>query len=205
MSRVSVLIVAALALLVGWLSRGQHTAPQEDRSRIVRDSLRLDSLDRAASVRRACDSIRLDSLREAFRTRPIREVIKRLPGYRDTITYTFTAPVESVTVATPMLRETADSLETCRFDRRSLRDSLAVSRASDSTARRQLRDARAPAPRTVQATGRTASAIGVASFDAIRVGALVQRHLGPLSIGAGITASPVNLNPAAVISAGISW
>lgn len=59
----------------------------------------------------------LDSLRVEFKRRPIRDVVRYLPGHVDTDT---ALVVDSVTVPEQVIRETSDSLATCRHDRDSL-------------------------------------------------------------------------------------
>lgn len=51
----------------------------------------------------------------------------------------------------------------------------------------------------------TLSALAVADLEGIRPGALLQRRLGPVVLGAGAFVSPVNLKPAGIVSAGITW
>lgn len=51
----------------------------------------------------------------------------------------------------------------------------------------------------------TLSAVAVADLEGIRPGALLQRRLGPVVLGAGAFVSPVNLTPAGIVSAGITW
>ena len=147
MSRAALLILVVLGILVGWLGRGSrtvptHTVPPIDSSRVVE----LKAQSRAAHIR---DSMTLDSLRKAFRERPIREVLRYLPRTYDTIRDTLEgeAAVESVMVAEPVIRETADSLATCRTDRTALARDAATWRARDSLKARVIDSiARTPAP-----------------------------------------------------------
>lgn len=131
MSRTGALAIAMLGILVGWLARGPapstagHVAPV--------DSSAIDSLKAAMDAARLRDSIRLDSLRDAFKRRPIREVVRYLPGAVREVPGP--AVVESVTVAAPVVRETADSLATCRNDREELTDSVALWRAREASQR----------------------------------------------------------------------
>ena len=143
MSRLSVLIIVACALLCGWLARGpaRYVPSAAELIRWRADSIkhsatveRLDSMERASIARARVDSLRLDSLRQAFRSRPIREVVRYLPGGRDTVELE-TVVVESVMVAAPVIRETADSLATCRADRSGLADSVALWRVREASQR----------------------------------------------------------------------
>jgi len=87
---------------------GQRTTVDSSAVVTLRDTVRvLDSASRRS----------LDSLREVFRRRPIRDVVRYLPGHVDTDT---ALVVDSVTVPQQVIRETADSLATCRHDRDSL-------------------------------------------------------------------------------------
>lgn len=113
---------------------------QIDSARVitVRDSVRV--LDTAS--RRALDSMRL-----AFKRRPIREVIRTLPGQPDTIRDTIAAPVAEVQES--VIRATADSLATCQHDRDSLGRAVAVEQirtSSTAEALRLLQDRPAPEP-----------------------------------------------------------
>ena len=74
----------------------------------------------------------LDSLRDVFQRRPIREVLRYLPGHVDTIRDTLdTTVIESVLVPAPTIRETADSLATCRHDRDSVTRSVTLWQARE--------------------------------------------------------------------------
>ena len=157
MTRSLPLILALLGIVVGWLIRDARATDAAKRAAATRaadsvraaaDSAKLHDLERAAAVRAAADSARLDSLRQAFKARPIRDVVRWLPGGRDTIRDTLRAPavVESVTVAAPMLRETADSLATCQFGRSRCSDSLTLSRAREAMTREALHLCRTAPP-----------------------------------------------------------
>ena len=79
------------------------------------DSSAVDSARDTVHVLDSASRHSLDSLREVFRRRPIRDVVRYLPGHVETLTV-----VDSVTVPEQVIRETADSLATCRHDRDSL-------------------------------------------------------------------------------------
>lgn len=51
----------------------------------------------------------------------------------------------------------------------------------------------------------TLSALAVADLEGTRPGAMLQRCLGPVVLGAGAFVFPVNLKPAGIVSAGITW
>lgn len=147
MSRAALLILVALGILVGWLGRGSRPVPTRTVPPI--DSSRVDSLKAQARAAHLRDSAALDSLRKAFRERSIREVLRYLPGHRDTIRDTAEGEVvvESVMVAAPVIRETADSLATCRTDRAALARDIATWTARDSIKGTALDSiARTPAP-----------------------------------------------------------
>lgn len=87
---------------------GQRTAVDSSAVVTLRDTVHvLDSASRHS----------LDSMREVFRRRPIRDVVRYLPGHVETDTVLV---VDSVTVPQQVIRESADSLATCRHDRDSL-------------------------------------------------------------------------------------
>lgn len=157
MTRSLPLILALLGIAVGWFIRDARATDATKRAAATRaadsvraaaDSAKLRDIERAAAVRAAADSARLDSLRQAFRERPIRDVAQWLPGGRDTIHDTLRGPavVESVTVAVPMIRETADSLATCQFGRSRCSDSLTLSRAREAMTREALHLCRTSPP-----------------------------------------------------------
>lgn len=147
MNRAVLLILMALGILVGWLGRGSRAVPTRTAPPI--DSSRVVTLKAQASAAHLRDSLALDSLRKAFRERPIREVLGYLPRTHDTIRDTLEgeAAVESVMVAGPVIRETADSLATCRTDRTTLARDTATWRARDSLKARVIDSiARTPVP-----------------------------------------------------------
>ena len=151
MNRAVLLILVALGILVGWLAcDAWHKTTSPTPATVVRiDSSGLDTLKRRLAEARRIDSTRLDSLRKAFRERPIREVLGYLPRTHDTIRDTLEgdAVVESVMVAGPVIRETADSLATCRTDRTTLARDTATWRARDSLKARVIDSiARTPVP-----------------------------------------------------------
>ena len=87
---------------------GQRTAVDSSAVVTLRDTVRV--MDSAS--RRSLDSMRIE-----FKRRPIRDVVRYLPGHVDTDTVLI---VDSVTVPQQVIRETADSFATCRHDRDSL-------------------------------------------------------------------------------------
>ena len=85
---------------------GQRTAVDSSVVVTLRDTVRvMDSESRRS----------LDSMRIEFKRRPIRDVVRYLPGHVETLLV-----VDSVTVPEQVIRESADSLATCRHDRDSL-------------------------------------------------------------------------------------
>ena len=79
------------------------------------DSSAVDSIRDTVRVLDSASRHSLDSLHEVFRRRPIRDVVRYLPGHVETLLV-----VDSVTVPEQVIRESADSLATCRHDRDSL-------------------------------------------------------------------------------------
>ena len=79
------------------------------------DSSAVDSVRDTVRVMDSASRHSLDSMREAFRRRPIRDVVRYLPSHVETLTV-----VDSVTVPEQVIRESADSLATCHHDRDSL-------------------------------------------------------------------------------------
>ena len=127
------LLISAVALI------GLHEcgAPQPAAPRVELQPVQLDSsaVTVAIDTQRIRDSIGLvvrDSLRQAFRVRPIREVIRWLPP-GDTIRDTIKTPVPDATI-----RAIVDSLATCHQQRDSLTGAVAISKASDSLHRAAL-------------------------------------------------------------------
>lgn len=104
------LILAAFALLLNAITPARHARTVDPV-----DTSRVDTIKQVVRVQDSSARRSLDSLREAFRKRPIREVVKTLPGQRDTVRDTIPGPV--VEVPEQVVRETADSLAQCRFDR----------------------------------------------------------------------------------------
>lgn len=104
------LILAAIALILNAITPAK-------RARLVDpvDSSRVDTIKQVIRVQDSSARRSLDSLREVVRKRPIREVVRTLPGQRDTLRDTIPGPV--VEVPEQVVRETADSLAQCRFDR----------------------------------------------------------------------------------------
>ena len=122
-----------IALVAVNLIADRATPAPSLRARTVQDSLQVADSIRAQSAQRRADSIELDSLRRSFRRDSIRTVIHWLPGHTDTL-----LAVESVMVAQPVIRATADSLATCHFQRDSLTLDLRISTISDSLSKAAL-------------------------------------------------------------------
>ena len=127
------LLIAAVALI------GLHECgvPHPAAQRVDLQPVHLDSsaVTVAIDTQRIRDSIGLvvrDSLRQAFRVRPIREVIRWLPP-GDTIRDTAKTLTPDATI-----RATADSLATCHQQRDSLTGAVTISQASDSLHRAAL-------------------------------------------------------------------
>lgn len=142
----------AIALLAVNLIADRSAPAPSLKARTVKDSLTVADSIRAQSAQRRADSLELDSLRRSFRRDSIRTVVRWLPGHTDTV-----AVVESVMVAGPVIRATADSLATCRFCRDSLALDLRIATISDSLSRRVLDSIAAhPAPTPQPAPSRAA-------------------------------------------------
>ena len=127
------LAISAAALLALHECGAPRPAPQQATLPPVRIDTTI--IDRAVDVQAIRDSIAIavrDSLRQAFRVRPIREVIRWLPP-GDTIRDTIKTPVPDATI-----RATADSLATCHQQRDSLTGAVTISKASDSLHRAAL-------------------------------------------------------------------
>jgi len=141
------LLIAAGALI------GLHEcgAPQLAARLVELQPVHLDSsaVTVAIDTQRIRDSISLvvrDSLRQAFRVRPIRDVVAYLPP-GDTVRDTAKTLTPDATI-----RATADSLATCHQQRDSLTGAVTISHASDSLHRAALDSANrraCPAPPAV--------------------------------------------------------
>lgn len=146
-----------IALVAVNLIADRSAPAQSVQPRIAKDASTVADSIRAQSAQRRADSLELDSLRRSFRRDSIRTVIRWLPGHADTL-----LAVESVMVAQPVIRATADSLATCHFQRDSLTLDLRISTISDSLSKAALDSIAAhPAPTPQPAPSRaTWSAIG---------------------------------------------
>ena len=113
-------IWAGLGLLVALTAvnlLADRRTPAKPGQRTTVDSSAVDSARDTVRVLDSTSRHSLDSLREVFRRRPIRDVVRYLPGHVDTDTVLI---VDSVTVPEHVIRETVDSLATCQHDRDSL-------------------------------------------------------------------------------------
>ena len=136
-----VLILAGL-IATAWLggSRAgrQRTAPV--------DSVRVVTIKEVVRVQDSSARHSLDSLRDAFRKRPIRDVVKYLPG--DTVWMDSSEPAQPMsTIPEATLRETADSLASCRQGRDSTARQVTLwqARTASQDEARRLCEAK-PAP-----------------------------------------------------------
>ena len=113
-------IFGALGLLLAIIAvnlLADRRTPAKPGQRTTVDSSAVDSTRDTVHVLDSASRRSLDSLRIEFKRRPIRDVVRYLPGHVDTDTVLV---VDSVTVPQQVIRETADSLSTCRHDRDSL-------------------------------------------------------------------------------------
>jgi len=130
------LVLASFALVLTAITPSK-TAPRSapvDSSRV--DTLKVEVHVIDSSARRS-----LDSMRREFKRRPVREIIRILPGANET------TPGSVVEVPEQVVRETADSLETCRFDRDSTARQVTIwqARTAAQDEARRLCEAK-PAP-----------------------------------------------------------
>ena len=103
-----------LAIIAVNLLADQRT-PAKPGTRTTVDSSAVVTMRDTVHVLDSASRRSLDSLRIEFKRRPIRDVVRVLPGHVDTLLV-----VDSVTVPQQVVRESADSLATCRHDRDSL-------------------------------------------------------------------------------------
>lgn len=162
------LILAAIALILNAITPSK-------RARLVDpvDSSRVDTIKQVVRAQDSSARRSLDSLREVFRKRPIREVVRTLPGQRDTLRDTIPGPV--VEVPEQVVRETADSLAQCRFDRDSGARANVIERARTASAREALQLCESkPAPIQPDPPSRlTWAAIGATGIAAITATLLI--------------------------------
>jgi hypothetical protein len=148
-------LVLLLAGLIGtaWIG-GSRTSRQ---TIAPVDSSRVDTIKVEVGVQDSSARHSLDSMRQAFKRRPIREVIRYLPGdtlWLEDTTDDTAHPMACIPEAT--IREAADSLATCRHDRDSTARQITLwqARTASQDEARRLCESR-PAPIYIEPPSRT--------------------------------------------------